>query len=121
MFVSVIAMVLPEYWKRLEKIYFYNFCHFEKFRKQSYFENFPPAFFNILKEPLVVEKQTIPQQKALDLSFSLAPLKWAWQYQEGATPSRCEKHRCAWGENSSFSAGGHGSSIVMPSPFLSGS
>ena len=29
--------------------------------------------FNILKEPLQVQKQTTPQQKALNLSFSLAP------------------------------------------------
>ena len=28
---------------------------------------------NILKEPLVLLKQTIPQQKALDLSFNLTP------------------------------------------------
>ena len=28
---------------------------------------------NILKDPLVLLKQTIPQQKALDLSFNLAP------------------------------------------------
>ena len=30
---------------------------------------FPPAFFNILKEPLVVQKRMIPQKKALILSF----------------------------------------------------
>ena len=35
-----------------------------------------------MKEPLLVQKQTIPQQKALDLSFNLAPV----------TPSRHEKH-----------------------------
>ena len=28
---------------------------------------------NILKEPLVLLKQTIPQQKDLDLSFNLSP------------------------------------------------
>ena len=32
---------------------------------------FPPAFFNILKEPLVVQKRMIPQKKALILSFFL--------------------------------------------------
>ena len=48
LFVSVLAMVLSEYWKR---------------------KHFPPAFFNVLKEPFVVQKQTIPQQKALDFSF----------------------------------------------------
>ena len=42
---------------------------------------------NILREPLVLLKQTMPQQKALDLSFNLAPWKWAWQYQEGVTMS----------------------------------
>ena len=57
-------------------------------RCDSHFRN--PAVFNILKEPLIVQKQTIPQQKALDLSFNLAPWKWAWHYQEAATPSRRE-------------------------------
>jgi hypothetical protein len=33
----------------------------------------PLAFFNILKEPLLVQKQTILQQKALDLSFIWQP------------------------------------------------
>ena len=57
-----------------------------------FFENFPPAFFNILKEPLLVQKQTIHQQKALDLSFNLTPWKWAWHHQEGVTPIRRKKH-----------------------------
>ena len=35
-------------------------CHFEK-KSQ--------AFFNILTEPLLVQKQTIHQQKAWDLSY----------------------------------------------------
>ncbi len=42
---------------------------------------------NILREPLVLLKETNPQHKALDFSFILAPWKWAWRYQEGATPS----------------------------------
>ena len=41
----------------------------------------------IWKKPLLVKEQTIPQQKALDLSFNLAPLKWAWHYYEAVTPS----------------------------------
>ena len=45
---------------------------------------------NILKNPLVLLKQTMPQQKALDLSFNLAPWKWVWHYQEAVTPS-CTK------------------------------
>ena len=31
------------------------------------------AFFNFLKNPLLVQKQTLHQQKALDLSFNLTP------------------------------------------------
>ena len=37
--------------------------------KQSFFKNFPPAFFNILREPLVVQRQTLHLQKAHDLGY----------------------------------------------------
>ena len=37
----------------------------------SHFRN--PVVFNILKEPLQVQEQTLHQQKALDLSFNLTP------------------------------------------------
>ena len=73
---------------------------------------------NILREPLVLLKQTIPQQKALDLSLNLTLRKWAWHYQEGATFPRREKHRCAWGKKSCSTAGGRDSSMVMPHPLL---
>jgi hypothetical protein len=45
-----------------------------------------------MKEPLLVQKQTIHQRKDLDLSFNLTSQKWAWHYQEGVTPTRREKH-----------------------------
>ena len=32
-------------------------------------EVFSPAVFNILKEPFIVQKETLHQQKALDLSY----------------------------------------------------
>ena len=32
-------------------------------------KTFPPVFFSILKEPLLVQKQRIHQQKAHDLSY----------------------------------------------------
>ena len=32
-------------------------------------EIFSPAVFNILKEPFIVQKETLHQQKALDLSY----------------------------------------------------
>ena len=38
-----------------------------------FFENFCLAFFKILKDPMLVQKQTIHQQKALDYSFNLGP------------------------------------------------
>ena len=56
----------------------------------SHFRN--PRPFKILKKPFLVLKQTLHQQKALYLSFNLTPWKWAWHYQEGATPPRREKH-----------------------------
>ena len=36
---------------------------------KNYKEIFLPGFFNILKEPLLAQKQTLHQQKALDLSY----------------------------------------------------
>ena len=92
LFVSVVPMVLSQYWKRLEKKFQKRL--FPRFPKidENYKNLFSPAFFNMLKEPLLVQKQTIHQQKALDLSFNLTPWKWAWHYQEGATPPRREKH-----------------------------
>ena len=42
------------------------------------------AFFNILKEPLLVQKQTIHPQKALILSFSETESLSVWHHQEGA-------------------------------------
>ena len=81
-------MVSSENWKRLD----------ENFRKRLFprFSNKKSLpVFNILKEPLLVQKQTIHQQKALDFSFNLTPWKWAWHDQEGTTPPCREKHRWA--------------------------
>ena len=46
-----------------------KFHHFYEIAEIIFFENFPPVFFNILKEPLLVQKQTIHQQKAHDLGY----------------------------------------------------
>ena len=48
----------------VKSVYFYTGCNCGKWKKVQ---------ANILKEPLVLIKQTRPQQKALDLSFNLAP------------------------------------------------
>ena len=56
-------------WRKIfEKDYFRDFIKMMKFEKKN-----PLAFSNFLKEPLLVQKQTIHQQKALDLSFNLSP------------------------------------------------
>jgi hypothetical protein len=71
----------------LEKDYFRDFLKMMKITKKKTL-----AFFNILKEPLLVQKQTTHQQKALDLSFNLTSKKWVWHYQGAATPARRKKH-----------------------------
>ena len=60
--------------------------------QSSVLENFCLAFFNILNKPLLVQKHTIHQRKALDLSFYMTPWKWAWHFQDGDTLARREKH-----------------------------
>ena len=55
------------------EFFFLKFQDFYEIAEIIFFKNFPPAFFNIVKEPLLVLKQTIHQQKALDLSFNLRP------------------------------------------------
>jgi hypothetical protein len=44
---------------------------FPRFPKndENYKKIFSPAFFNILKEPLQVQKQMLHRQKALDLTY----------------------------------------------------
>ena len=72
----------------------------------------------ILKEPLVLLKQTIHQQKVLDLSFNLAPWKWAWHYHEAVTPS-CPKITFFTPRGPMlFAARGRGALLIMPRPLL---
>ena len=75
--------------------------------------------FKILKEPLLVQKQAIPQQKALDLSFNLTPWKWAWHYHEAAKPSRPQKPFFTPGPLILFAARGRDALLILPCP-LSG-
>ena len=83
----------------------------------SHFRN--PVVFNILKEPLLVQKQTLHQQKVLDLSFNLAPWKWAWHCHEAATPS-CPKITFFTSRAPMlFAARGRDALLIMPRP-LSG-
>ena len=83
-------MVLSEYRKRLEKIFQNTVISAISQNDENLKNIFPPAFFNILKEPLLVQKQTIPQKKALILSFLQLESLRAWHYQEGSTPT-CRK------------------------------
>ena len=70
-----------------KKDYFHDFLKWQNYKKY-----FLQRFSNFLKEWLLVQKQTIHQQKSLDFSFHLPPWKWAWHYQEAARPSRRKKH-----------------------------
>ena len=58
-FFSVLATVLSEYWKKLEKIFFWNEITLRRLWKLCHFEKKSQAFFNILTEPLLVQKQTL--------------------------------------------------------------
>ena len=69
LFVSVLAIILSEYWKKLEEIFFWNDITLRRLWKSYHFEKYSQAFFNILTEPLPVQKLTIHQQKAHDLSY----------------------------------------------------
>ena len=73
----------------------------------------------IWKEPMLVQKQTIHQQKALDLSFNLTPWKWACHYHEAARPSRPPKLFFTPRGPMLFLVRGRGALLIMPHP-LSG-
>jgi hypothetical protein len=79
---------------------------------------FLQPFFNILKEPLLVQKQMIPQRKALILSFLQLESLRAWHYQEGSTPT-CRKNTL---KKSKFNKGKSGSKkkkfLIVPILFL---
>ena len=66
---STLGTVLSEYWKKLEEIFFWSNITLRRLWKLYHFEKNSQAFFNILKEPLLVQKQTIHQQKGLDHSY----------------------------------------------------
>ena len=86
------------------------------YRCDSHFRN--PAVFNILKEPLLIQKQTLHQQKALDLSFNLTPWKRAWNYHEGVTMT-CRKRTFFTSRAPMlFAARGRGALLIMPCPLL---
>jgi hypothetical protein len=66
-------MVLLEYYKTLEENFRIKIISAISLNDKNYKNIFSPASFNILKELLLVQKQTLHQQKALDLSFNFAP------------------------------------------------
>ena len=66
-------MVLSEYYKTLEENFRIKIISAISQNGENYKNIFSPVFFNILKELLVIQKQTLHQQKALDLSFNSAP------------------------------------------------
>ena len=93
-------MVLSENWKRLEGFFLLKFHHFYEIAEINFFENFPPAVFNILKDPLLVQKQMIPQKKDLMLSFFQLKSLRAVHNQEDSTQKDIEKKGKFDGANS---------------------
>ena len=83
-------------------------------------QNENPNNIKIVKEPLLALKQTVHQQKVLDLSFNLAPWKWVWHYQEGVRMTCCKRTFFTPRAPMLFAARGHGGLLVEPCP-LSGS
>ena len=74
--------------------------------------------FKIWKESMLNLKQTIHQEKALDLSFNLAPEKWAWHYQEGVTMT-CRKRTFFTPRRPMLSAArGRGALLIKSRPLL---
>ena len=51
--------------KKVSRAQWKTIIHFHYPKNQI----FSPAVFNILKEPFIVQKETLHQQKALDLSY----------------------------------------------------
>ena len=80
-------MVLSENWKGLEVFFFFKFHNFYEIAEIIFYENFPPAFFNILKEPLLHSTETNDtSKKCVILSFFELESLREWHYQEGSTP-----------------------------------
>ena len=65
-------MVLSEYYKTLEENFRIKIIFTISQNEENYKNIFSQASFNILKQLLLVQKQTLHQQKGLDLSFNLA-------------------------------------------------
>ena len=74
--------------------------------------------FKIWKKPMLVQKQTIHQQKALDLSFNLTSWKWAWHYHEAVTPSRRRTTFFTLRGTMLFAARKRGALLIKPRPLL---
>ena len=62
-------MVLSEYYKTLEENFRIKIISAISQNDENYENIFSPASFNILKEQLLVQKQTIPPRKGLIHSF----------------------------------------------------
>ena len=62
-------MVLSEYYKTLEENFRIKIISAISQNDENYKNIFSPASFNILKELLLAQKQSLHQQKALDLSY----------------------------------------------------
>ena len=91
LFVSVLAMVLSEYWKRLEN-FFQNDTIFTISSKKYHFKKiFLLAFFHYSDRTVAsTETNDISAESSWSQLFG-AKRKRMWHYQEGATPTCCKR------------------------------
>ena len=96
---ALLVMSRPQIFRLQKAQYqrkFFEIRLFPQFLKMKKIRNiFSLAFFNILKEPLVVQKQMIPQKKALIFSCLQLEKLRARYYQEGTIPP-CPQSIFCW-------------------------
>ena len=74
-YVAALAMVCSQYWKRLEVKFRNKIISAISQNEENYKNIFSPVFFNIAKEPLLVQKQTLHQKKSPWSQLKFAILK----------------------------------------------
>ena len=83
-----------------------------------FFQKFSSSAFQYSERTIASAETNNTSAESPRSQLLFGTLKNGWHGQEGATLSRCEKHRSVWGKKSYFRAGGRGSLMVMPYPLL---
>ena len=89
-FVTVLATILSEYWKKLEEIFFFKWYYFEESVKIVSFWKKISSLFQYSETTVA---STVTNDTSAESSWSQllgARQTWAWHDQEGVTPT-CRK------------------------------